>query len=310
MIPKLDWRRYGEAMDRNGFVEELGAALRGPGILRLSNYGISPDLTADVFRHAVAFFDLTEAEKRTLAMRPGQHNRGWTRLGAEQLADGSSVLERREGFNIGLELPRDDPRAATFQPFRTATPWPMLRGFREATLAYYDAMLALGIGLQEAIALDLGLPAQRFAPFFVDPLATLRLVTYPPGTGAADEIGAGAHTDYGSISLLTIDPEPGLQARLGGSDWVDVNQEPGSLVLLVGDCLERWSNGRYRATPHRVQTPRNRRYAINFYLDPSPDVPVAPLPELTGTGASEQRPKTYAAYLTERLAASHMSPRR
>ncbi|MDV7141409.1 2-oxoglutarate and iron-dependent oxygenase domain-containing protein [Tropicimonas sp. TH_r6] len=310
MIPKLDWRRYGEATDREGFVDDLGAALRGPGILRLSNHGIPTELSEEVFHHAAAFFDLTEAEKRTLAMQPGQHNRGWTRMGAEQLADGASILERREGFNIGLELPRDDPRAATLQPFRTPTPWPMIRGFREATLAYFDVMLALGTKLQEAIALDLGLPANHFAPFFSDPLATLRLVTYPPATGVEKEIGAGAHTDYGSITLLNIDTEPGLQARLANGDWVDVDPEPGCFVLLVGDCLECWSGGRYRATPHRVQTPKNRRYAINFYLDPGPGVPVAPLPDLAATEAAEGRAKTYAAYLTERLAASHMSPRR
>lgn len=302
MIPKLDWRRFFKAEERDGFVKELSAALRGPGILRLSGHGIDDALIAQVFRDSARLFDLTEAEKRTFSMQPGPHNRGWARLGVESLADGSGILERREAYNIGLELSPTDPRVAMLQPFRTPTPWPALPGFRETMLLYYDALMELGLAVHQAISIDLGLSEGYFEPIFTDPLATLRLVTYPPGTGLDGETGAGAHTDFGAISLLVTDDEPGLQAQLRTGEWVDVTPEPDSVILLVGDCLEKWSNGAYRATPHRVTSPKNRRYAINFYFDPAPDVAVACLPEL---GPPEPRSKSYATYLSEKLDAAH-----
>lgn len=301
MIPKLDWRRYSDGADREGFVRDLAAALRGPGLLRLSRHGISPALIVAAFDASRAVFNLTEAEKRTLLMPPGSANRGWTPLGAERLADATGQMERREAFNIGLDLPLADPRVVQHKPFRSVNRWPDIPGFRQTMLEYYDATLALGLRLHECIARDLGLPEDHFKPVFEDPLATLRLVTYPPGTGREGEIGAGAHTDYGSISLLLTDEEPGLQARLRSGEWVDIAPDGDSFVLLVGDTLQGWSNGTYAATPHRVLPPHRRRHALVFYVDPAPQVPVAPLPEL---GGAEVRTMSYEQYLAERLAAT------
>ena len=301
MIPKLDWRRFLDEAERDGFVRDLSQALRGPGVLRLAHHGIDPELIAATFSGAHEIFNLTEAEKRTLRTRGTRDNRGWAPLGAERLAGNTEGPERREGFNIGLELPPGDLRVALAKPFRTATPWPQIPGFRDTMLAFYNAVLGLGLRLHEAIATDLGLPATYFAPAFKDPLATLRLVTYPPATGQENEIGAGAHTDFGSISLLLSDDEPGLQARLRSGEWVDLLPERDSLVLLVGDTMERWSNREYLATPHRVMPPPHRRYALVFYMDPAPQVPVTALPEL---GVGEAHPRTYEDYLLERLAAT------
>ncbi|NDR56770.1 isopenicillin N synthase family dioxygenase [Aliiruegeria sabulilitoris] len=307
MIPTLDWRRFSEATDKEGFISDLSTAIHGPGIFRLAHHGIDPELICDAFTGCTNVFDLTEAEKRTLAMQAGPHNRGWARLGVERLADGSSVLERREAFNIGLELPRTDPRVATRQPFRTQTPWPAIPGFRDTMLTYYDAVLELGLALHRAFAAELGIALDYFDPLFADPLATLRLITYPPGTGSRAETGAGTHTDFGSISLLLTDDQPGLQAKLRNGDWIDVEPDPDSFIILLGDALERWTDGRYAATPHRVRSPDRRRQAINFYLDPAPEAPLCPFP---GFGKAEQRPVKYGDYLAEGLSAAHLVPQR
>ncbi|SDK58080.1 isopenicillin N synthase family dioxygenase [Aliiruegeria lutimaris] len=302
MIPKLDWRRFSEATDREGFISDLSAAISGPGLFRLTHHGIDPELICDAFTGSTSVFDLTEAEKRTLAMQAGPHNRGWARLGVERLADGSSVLERREAFNIGLELPRTDPRVATRQRFRTQTPWPAIPGFRDTMLSYYDAVLELGLALHRAFAAELSLAPDCFDPLFVDPLATLRLITYPPGTGSDAETGAGTHTDFGSISLLLTDDQPGLQAKLRNGDWIDVKPDSDSFIILLGDALECWTGGKYAATPHRVQSPKHRRQAINFYLDPAPEASLSPFP---GFGKAVQRPQKYVDYLAEGLSAAH-----
>lgn len=304
MIPSLDWRRFSGTSERDGFLRDFSEALRGAGALRLCNHGVDSALIAAVFAQADQVFDLTEAEKRTLSMRPGPNNRGWVRVGSERLSNGAPVLERREAFQIGLELPQDDPRVATRKPFRGETPWPRIPGFRDTMLDYFDAMLALGAGLHRAIALDLGLEERYFEPLFADPLATLRLMTYPPRTGRDGEAGAGAHTDFGSISLLLTDSEPGLAIQLRNGDWVDIVPEEKCFILLVGDVLECWSAGAYAATPHRVHPPKARRRSVSFYLDPAPEAPVAPLPELSAT---ETRAQSFADYLAGRLAVAHGS---
>lgn len=302
MIPRLDWQRFSVDSERDGVLQDVSRALRDAGIARLCNHGIDPALIAEVFSQADRVFELTEAEKRTLSMRPGRHNRGWVRSGSERLSNGTNVLERREGFNIGLELPPGDSRVLTGQPFRGETPWPQIPGFRETMLDYFDAMLALGTSLHRAIALDLGLREDYFEPLFTDPLATLRLITYPPGTGRDGETGAGVHSDFGALSLLLTDDVPGLEVQLRNGTWIEVKPEQGSFLILVGDVLAVWSAGAYVATPHRVVLPGVRRRAVSFHFDPAPDAPVAPLPELSEGDAQAQ---SYADYLAGRLAVAH-----
>ena len=87
-------------------------------------------------------------------------------------------------------------------------------GFRETLLAYYDACAALGARQHRAFARDLGVEPSYFADKFDRPMATLRLLRYPAASSARDEpIGAGAHTDYGNLTLLATDDVGGLKVR-------------------------------------------------------------------------------------------------
>jgi isopenicillin N synthase-like dioxygenase len=297
MIPILDWSRF--AGDPDGFTRDLGKACRDTGFFLLRGHGIGGDLIDAVFERADAFFALAPAEKAPLDIRRGRSNRGWTAEGSENLDDSSDELDRKEAFNIGLDLSPDDPRIAAAEPFRAVNVWPDVPGFREATLAYFDACLALGRDLHRPIARDLGLEEDHFAPSFRAPLATLRLLSYPPGRGG---IGAGAHTDYGSITLLMTDGEAGLQVRPRGRDWTDVPHVPGAFVVNIADCLMRWTNDIYVSTPHRVLSPRRRRRSLAFFLDPDPDAVIAALP---GTGEPLYPPVTGADYLASRLDATY-----
>ena len=92
-------------------------------------------------------------------------------------------------------------------------------------LAYFDACLALGVAIHRAFARDLGLPLDFFADKLERPLATLRLLRYPPRAGAA-QIGAGEHTDYGNITLLATDGVAGLEVRTRDGDWLDAPPSP------------------------------------------------------------------------------------
>ncbi len=300
MIPVLDWRGF--ASDPDGFSTELGKTCRETGFFLLTNHTVPEDLRAAVFAQADAFFSLPRQEKQKVSILNTPHFRGWGKPGDESLDETSPLIDTKETFNIGFDLPDDDPRVLAGEPFRGVNQWPDLDGFAETMRRYYDAALALGVDIHRAFARDLGLEPEHFSPCFQDPLAALRLLSYPPATGAAQEIGAGAHTDYGAITLLMTDGEPGLQVRPRDQDWVDVPHVDGAYVVNIGDCLMRWTNDIYRSTPHRVLPPKRRRRSVAMFIEANPDTIVAALP---GTGDPKYPPIRAADYLMSRLDATY-----
>ncbi|WP_172292187.1 isopenicillin N synthase family oxygenase [Pseudoruegeria sp. HB172150] len=300
MIPILDWTDY--ETDPDAFTSALGAACRDTGFFLLSGHPVPDQLVSDVFTAADTFFSLPPSEKAPLSITKNPHNRGWSAQGSENLDDTSDQVDQKEAYNVGLDLAEDDPRVVAGEPFRGVNVWPDLPGFRDTMLTYYDAALALGVALQQPIATDLGLPKDFFAQHFDQSLATLRVLTYPAATGAEGEIGAGAHTDYGSVTLLMTDGEPGLQVKPRGGDWTDVPHVPGAFVVNIGDLLMRWSNDIYVSTPHRVLPPKRRRRSIAFFLDPNPDSVIRAIP---GSGEAKYPPVTGADYLRYRLDATY-----
>ena len=299
-IPVLDWRRF--TSDRDGFVAEIGAACRGPGFFLLTGHTVPAPLLADMFAMADRFFNLPVEEKGKVSILKTPHFRGWGKEGDESLDETSPLVDRKETFNIGFDLNPEDPRVVAGEMFRGVNQWPDLPGFRETMLAYYDAALHLGTQIHRAFALDLGLAESHFDMVFRDPLAALRLLHYPPGTGAENEIGAGAHTDYGAITLLMTDGEPGLQVRPRGGDWTDVPHVDGAYVVNIGDCLMRWTNDIYVSTPHRVLPPKRQRRSIAMFVEANPDAIVEALP---GTGQAKYPPIRAADYLMSRLDATY-----
>jgi len=299
-VPVLDWAEMARTPD--DFARQMGETCRQTGFFLLRNHPVPEAQIIEVFAQAGAFFAQPEAVKRPLSIATNPHNRGWAYLGSESLDEHSGQTDRKEAFNIGLDLHADDPRVQRGEPFRGLNLWPDLPGFRETMLAYYNAVWSLGTALLRPVARDLALPEDHFAEHFDAPMATLRLLSYPAASGAAGEIGAGAHTDYGALTLLMTDGAPGLQVRPRGGDWQNVPHVPGAFVVNIGDCLMRWTNDLYVSTPHRVLPPPRPRQSIAFFLDPNPDAPIAALP---GTGAPKYPATTGAEYLQSRLSATY-----
>ena len=138
-------------------------------------------------------------------------------------------------------------------------------------------------------------------------MATLRLLHYPASpSAAAAPTGAGAHTDYGNLTLLATDDVGGLEVRTRAGQWIEAPVVPGAFVVNIGDCLMRWANDVYVSTPHRVVNRSVReRYSIAFFFDPNPDAIVETIPSCVQEGEVTRYPTILAAdYLKMRLAAS------
>lgn len=292
-LPVIDWT----AEDAPA---QIGQAARSTGFFLLSRHGVPQSLINDAFAQAEAFFALPETDKARLAIDAG--NRGWAAEGTEQLDPASGQVDRKEAFNMGLDLAADDPRVLAGEPFRAVNRWPDLPGFADTLRRYFDVVHNLGVEVMGAVARDLGLPPDHFDGSFDAPIATLRLLSYPAAQ-TDQEIGAGAHTDYGALTFLLTDGVPGLQVRpRDGTDWIDVPHVPGAFVVNIGDCLMRWSNDTYVSTPHRVLPPPRPRRSVAFFLDPNPDAVITALP---GTGAPKYPETTGADYLRSRLEATY-----
>ncbi|MFQ6549469.1 isopenicillin N synthase family dioxygenase [Aestuariibius sp. 2305UL40-4] len=298
MIPVIDWSRYGAAPDV--VAAEIGLAFRETGFATLVGHGVPEEVMAAAYDAADGFFALPAAEKARIAI--DITNRGWAATGTERLDETSGEVDAKEAFNVGWDLPPNDPRIIGGEPFRAVNRWPDLQGFRDAALGYFDAAHRLGVSVQSAIARDLALPPDYFDGHFDAPMATLRFLKYPAGDGG---IGAGAHSDYGSITLLSTDGEAGLQVLGKDGEWLDVPFQPGALIVNIGDCLMRWSNDLYVSTKHRVLRPKRVRRSIAFFLDPNPDSVISALP---GTGAAKYPPISAAEYLRSRLDATYEVP--
>jgi len=284
--------------ERSSVADDLGKACREVGFFYAAGHGISDATMHGVFEASRQFFDLDIAAKRGMAMSRVGNNRGYVEFEHERL-DPNAPPDRKETFNIGLELQPDDPE--TTRPFRGINAWPDLPGFRQIMLDYYQACHRLGCLIHRGFSLDLGLPELFFEDKLDAPIASLRLLRYPAAVDLASASpGAGEHTDYGNLTILAVDGVAGLQVQRRDGVWLDAPHIPGSFVCNIGDCLMRWSNDVYVSTPHRVTIPRQERYSIAFFLDPNPDAPVVPVGLKAGEIA-KYLPTTGAAFLRSRL---------
>ncbi len=161
------------------------------------------------------------------------YNRGYEIVGS-QILEAGTLPELKEGFNIGDEISTSHPffleKKLNSGPNIWPETMPNIQRFKTTTMMYYRAMRNLAKDVLAVLAATLDLPETYFNKFATDPVATMRLMHYPPQPADADQLlarGIGAHTDFGAITLLMQDDVGGLQVwskKL--DDWVDVNATP------------------------------------------------------------------------------------
>jgi isopenicillin N synthase-like dioxygenase len=244
--------------ERRAHAAQIDAICRETGFLVLHGHGVSADIIARVWTAAQAFFAQPSAAKRLVAAPYAGYPYGYLGPDAEALAKSrgeQTPPDLKESFNggpLGVPAGATDPDALAFcyQP----TLWPDLPGFRDAWTAYYGAMQDLAARIMAAFAEALALTPDYFAPFIANPVSALRALHYPPTIDVplAGQQRAGAHTDYGSLTILRPQPgSRGLQIRVQG-EWRDVPTSPDTFVINIGDLMARWTADAWVSTLHRV----------------------------------------------------------
>ena len=181
---------------------------------------------AEVHSHAVS------RERADEELDKNSWNRGYERIGSQILEAGTNP-DQKEGFYIGEEISKDHPYFVQKKLNSGPNFWPDnvndVERFRTVSMEYYNAMHALARDILSVIAQTLELDASYFKEFTTDAVATLRYLHYPPQAPDSDEKisrGIGAHTDFGSVTLLMQDDVDGLQVYEKNTDeWLDVREK-------------------------------------------------------------------------------------
>ena len=304
VIPVVDIGPYLAARPRASIATaiELGRALQDIGFFILVNHGIPQTLIDDTFAEARRFHAQSMDDK--LALRMNEHNNnGYMVLGRYAVwtsdVNANDKPDLNEAFFVKRERGPDDPLVRAGRRFAGPNQWPThLPGFRETVLAYTEAVDALGRKLLPLCALALDLPPDVFDDAFESQFS-FRLTHYPPVAAEVNQFGIAPHTDANFLTFLAQSEVPGLQVRTPDGTWADVPYVPGSFAVNSGDMMQRWTNHRFKSTPHRALPPVDRpRYAIPYFLGPHLDTEIACLPTCQGPGNPPRYPPiTYAAYL-------------
>lgn len=232
-----------------------------------------------------SFFALhPDIKNKVSAPYPG-YPYGWIGPNREVLAASKGEKtppDLKESFNGGpLAVPKgiSDRRAYEFcyQP----TLWPELEGFKSAWHAYYTEMERLAVRIMAALAEALGLKSDFFGRYIQQPVSALRALYYPATVSQtqAGQQRAGAHTDYGSLTILL--PQAGTTGLqiLHKDDWVTVPTLKDCFVINIGDLMALWTSKSWTSTLHRVVAIPDEpaRQSLAFFHQPDWDSDITPI---------------------------------
>lgn len=219
------------------------------GFFALTGHGIPRSLQDEVFAGTKKLFALPKEEKLKLERKyqAPLMNRGYEVMGTQVLQEGAAPDQKevttsnhfsnrnrtdkqRKGFYVSQSFPSTNPRCAEYPAFvgPNVFPDPALlpdTSFRTPVETYYAAMRSLASTILKVLAAGLPYGPQLFDDFCTEPLAVLRLLHYPPADAVT--LGAGAHTDFGAITLLLQDEHKGLQVlHPETEEWMPIDPNP------------------------------------------------------------------------------------
>lgn len=294
-------------------VDEAG---RTVGFMQIVGHGIDPAVVDGLTRAMDDFFDQPVDDKLPLVPPRPSINRGYAGTKSERLSYSVGVdspADLFEAFNVGAsrdDFPELDLTGDEYAP----NLWPdaeVVPSFRVGVEAWFAEAATLARVMTSIFARALGVEPRFFEPFTDHSIDVMRMVNYAlePGTEIEPgQLGMGAHTDYGIVTVLWADAVPGLQILDPQGEWHDVQPGEGALLINLGDLLARWTNDRYVSTMHRVVPPVGadgrslRRRSAAFFHDGNADALISTIDSCrTDEGESAYDDVTVAEHLFQKL---------
>ncbi len=317
-IPVIDLSLFtgGDIKAKQTVVKQIYQACHEIGFMYLQNSGIYQNLIEQVFAHSKYFFSLPLEIKEQLAWSDEYNNQGYVGIERERL-DPNKPGDLKEAFNVGTKKGTNkSPLPIAPNPLQGPrvphSPLPISPAENPYILAFYQACTEVANRVLQAFALALELPEDFFATRHNQQNHTLRSLHYPPvqQPPLPEQVRAGEHSDYGSITLLFQDDIGGLEVQTASGEWIAAPAIPGTVIVNTGDLMQRWTNHIFCSTKHRVMIPnddriKQSRYSVAFFCHPNDDTEIACLESCQREHPPIYPPILAGEYLLSRLQATY-----
>jgi isopenicillin N synthase-like dioxygenase len=294
-IPTVDFSNAtsGTVSERLAVAQQVKKAFAEVGFLYAVNHGISTELQERTKAVIEEFFSLPHDKKMKIHINKSPTIKGYEAL-LETRIDERTRGDLKEAFNMADDPYEPEQKAPAGLDMSAYPPGPLNQwpatpeAFRSTIYEYRAAAQKFAVTLLHIVALALELPEDFFDHMTAFPMAGLRALHYPPQEAAAnDTIGIGAHADYSWVTLVNqlSDDVPALEVLNANGHWVGAPPIRGSLVVNVGDFLERATNDRFVSTVHRVRNLSGKeRYSLAYFFSPSQDALIETVPTCLAEG--------------------------
>ncbi len=311
-LPTIDVSSFaagaGDSPERGRVAELIDGTCREIGFFLITGHGVDPEKKAAMLGKAAEFFALPIERKRAIAIEKSQAHRGYVGISAETL-DSAAGGDLKETLDTGGEHGPDHPEVRANVPLFGPNQFPELPGFRETWDGYRIQAIEAAERVQRAMARALGMPDDHIVKLpGGETIYNLRLIHYPPQQAVRPkpgQLGCGAHTDYGTVTVLADDGVGGLQVMRRDGTWIDVSAPADAMVVNIGDLMAVWTNDRWVSNPHRVINPPDTdRYSMPLFVTPPFHAMISCLPTCQDE-PPRYEPQQAGPYLLSRFDATH-----
>ncbi|XP_031560227.1 probable iron/ascorbate oxidoreductase DDB_G0283291 [Actinia tenebrosa] len=271
-------------------IKDLTYALKEVGFFYVTGYDSTKGLATKLLEFGEKFFDLPDDVKNAISIKKSKVYRGYVPKGTDVT---SNQVDVKEGIYFGYEAEQGkEEQELLMRGYNQYPPNECVPGLSDTVIQYMAQMTSFGggDGVDDGDGNDND-----------DVMAT---------TMVKMMMGIGPHTDYGVFTFVLQDDVGGLQIEAKDGTWVDIPPSPGTLAVLIGDVVEIWTQGLYKATRHRVKNSQNKtRYSAPFFHQPSAETIIAPLDIKLPSGfespTSPPSPFQFGNYVHEKFKSSY-----
>lgn len=317
----------GDEAAKQAVAEQVGAAARSIGFLVVSGHGVPADVIERATEASRKVFDMSPAQKSRYRSTDKDIYRGYFGIETGNLAstigEEEAKPDHREYFNIGrFDLDLSDPYFTSDTAKRLFHPniWPDadVPEFKPALIEYYHELEKLAALLMELCARALHLPPDWFADKIDRHITNMVVSNYPdqPEELEPGQLRAGAHTDYGGLTILKTEDKPGgLEVQTSDGRWEPVPIVPGAFIINLGDLMAQWTNDEWVSTMHRVVNPPremgvgSRRQSLVFFHQPNYDAVIECIPTCAERAAPKYAKTTSLEHLEMKMNQMNDTPK-
>ncbi|OQR98401.1 oxidoreductase [Thraustotheca clavata] len=279
---------------------DISQACESSGCFHLINHTVPPTLLADVMKEMDKFFSLPLEDKQKCFPLNPSDDRGYSAFATQNIA---AFMGRRNEPNDPVEKFAYSSPTPLVDAYTSPNVWPsQLPNFRSTMEDYFFAVKGLTKKLFDLFALALKIDPEYFSTRTTTAPNCVKLNHYPAMFKAAGRFGE--HTDSCSFTILFIDSTPNaLKIRMPEKqEWIPVNPQLNGLFVNLGDVLQRWTNDKWLATPHRVDGQGNAtdRKSVAFFVMLSSSAEIECFPSCVGDGAKYE-PITFYDFVQKKI---------